>query len=142
MNYLFFNRIKKRVCYFYLRGLSISSHSPGTPASIGGKRARAISGALNPDFGSLGSGKRAKYWLGDGSDNPMIGSWDEDNDMNHFALTHPGDDEVDIEDSPFGSEPSSCGFSDSEEDIEIERRFLARSAVRRMSEHIADSVEV
>ena len=76
-DYFFFNKAKKRVCYVYLRGLSITSDIPvpRTPVS----ETASVSG----DWTHLSSGacKRAKYWLGDrGTAKVDAGRWDEDDD--------------------------------------------------------------
>lgn len=60
-HYFFFNKEKKRVCYIYLRGFSVISHSPVHEPSHMRKPAgeRKISYSL----GDEGAGKRASYWL-------------------------------------------------------------------------------
>ncbi|KAL8730936.1 MAG: hypothetical protein Q9166_003726 [cf. Caloplaca sp. 2 TL-2023] len=64
-NYFFYNKAKKRVCYLYLKSLSIISHSADlkTPGREGSEP---------------GSSKRAKYWLGDRND--VSGVWHDDDD--------------------------------------------------------------
>lgn len=66
INYFFFNKTRKRVCYLYLRGVSVLSHSgnDGLQTPIKTKRLAddESEGWLTPD---LGARKRAKYWLGD-----------------------------------------------------------------------------
>ena len=60
-NYFFFNKRRKRVCYIYLRGLSILSHmsAPKTPV----KTKRSVDNEWNLE--EIPSSKRARYWLGD-----------------------------------------------------------------------------
>ena len=60
-NYFFFNKARKRVCYIYLRGLSIISHSPTQKTPVKPKR------SADTDWNLDGppSSKRARYWLGD-----------------------------------------------------------------------------
>ena len=63
-NYFFFNKERKRVCYIYLRGLSIISHSPPdkTPVKVPG----SVPTARREWSPLRESGKkRAGYWLGD-----------------------------------------------------------------------------
>lgn len=73
-NYFFFNKLRKRVCYFYLRGLSIISHSPVEKTPVHSKR-EADDGwsPIEPS-----SSKRAKYWLGDRADETFCSQWAED----------------------------------------------------------------
>lgn len=69
MNYFFFNKIRKRVCYIYLRGISILAQQggPETPLRTPIKDKRdldeASEGWLSPV--TEGARKRAKYWFGD-----------------------------------------------------------------------------
>ena len=66
VNYFFFNKTRKRVCYLYLRGLSALSHSAKDALQTPVKSKRFADdesdGWLTPD---LGARKRARYWLGD-----------------------------------------------------------------------------
>lgn len=73
-NYFFFNKVRKRVCYFYLRGLSIISHSPVEKTPIYFKR------KADGDWSSVepSSSKRAKYWLGDRAGETFSSQWAED----------------------------------------------------------------
>ena len=54
-HYFFFNKTKKRVCYIYLRGLSVASHSPVERAYISTPKSKND---------QSGASKRANYWLG------------------------------------------------------------------------------
>ncbi|KAL8770633.1 MAG: hypothetical protein Q9209_003701 [Squamulea sp. 1 TL-2023] len=84
-NYFFFNKAKKRVCYLYLKSLSIISHSAALKTPVKEKR--------NVDIGwggsEPGSSKRAKYWLGDRDD--VSGVWHDDDDEEDYD-----DDYVDV----------------------------------------------
>ncbi|EXJ82575.1 hypothetical protein A1O3_06388 [Capronia epimyces CBS 606.96] len=66
INYFFFNKARKRVCYLYLRGISVLAMSTmdGLRTPVKGKRFAddESDGWMTPD---LGAHKRAKYWLGD-----------------------------------------------------------------------------
>ena len=73
-NYFFFNKARKRVCYIYLRGLSIISHSPAQKVSV--KTKHAAEGDWSPIEPS--SSKRAKYWLGDRASDNVSSGWGED----------------------------------------------------------------
>ena len=88
-NYFFFNRIRKRVCYIYFRGLSIISHSPPdkTPIQI----PRSIpSTQKNRSPIWTSSKKRAGYWLGDRAG-------DVSSDDESGQIEENDDDEVDDE---------------------------------------------
>jgi hypothetical protein len=94
MNYFFFNKARKRVCYLYLRGVSVLSHTKdGLQTPIKTKRLAddESEGWLTPD---LGASKRARYWLGDrdvevvvqdDSDTPMPKAGDVLSDEEHFG---------------------------------------------------------
>lgn len=132
-NYLFFNKDRKRVCYIYLRGLSISSHSPRHgPTTATTKRTRPVSRNMSI---SLGASKRARYWLGENAKFLVSGL---DEDVDDFSIADLGDDEVDAD---YESDYTTRGSSESEDD-EIARLCRERSVVRGMSEHIVESMEV
>ena len=69
MNYFFFNKARKRVCYLYLRGVSVLAVSTidalKTPIQSKRFADEDIDGWITPD---LGASKRARYWLGDRDD--------------------------------------------------------------------------
>lgn len=71
-NYFFFNKVRKRVCYIYLRGLSIISHGSAPKDPIRTKRG-ADWNLVEPS-----SSKRARYWLGDRDD--ISSAWGDDED--------------------------------------------------------------
>lgn len=73
-NYFFFNKARKRVCYIYLRGLSIISHSPAQKTPV--KTKHAAEREWSPIEPS--SSKRARYWLGDRATDDVSSRWGED----------------------------------------------------------------
>lgn len=73
-NYFFFNKARKRVCYIYLRGLSIISHSPAQKTPV--KTKHAAEREWSPIEPS--SSKRARYWLGDRATDDVSSGWGED----------------------------------------------------------------
>lgn len=75
-NYLFFNKTRKRVCYIYLRGLSIISHSPEQKTPLKTKREADGDWTVNESSSS----KRARYWLGDHIAEDFSAEFDEDED--------------------------------------------------------------
>lgn len=141
MNYFFFNKNRKRVCYIYLRGLSIMSHSPAVRAAAAAASHLGAGTKRGASHSTLSMGldsadKRAKYWLGDRAEGISSGWPDDDDDV--MVIPHPGDDEVDADDDlmDYVEEDDDEDFED-----EIERQ-REKSAVRDMSEHIADIMEV
>jgi hypothetical protein len=95
MHYFFFNKEKKRVCYLYLRGLSVISHSP-LSAPVCHMKKKARRGV------SIGSGaeKRASYWLGAtvGDADVHTLNYDDDDEMEFCDDTEvdPEDDEIEV----------------------------------------------
>jgi len=69
INYFFFNRVRKRVCYLYLRGISILAQQNGndtplrTPISDKRDIDEATGSWMSPS--DEGAKKRARYWFGD-----------------------------------------------------------------------------
>lgn len=123
-NYFFFNKTRKRVCYLYLRGISILSHSPVERTPVKTKRgAEDEEGWMTPD---LGARKRAKYWLGDRDDVEI----QEDSDDREEEYGPPPKPVVDDNDNYILS------------DEERRSRSRSKSTVRGISEEIAEAMEV
>ena len=142
LNYFFFNKPRKRVCYLYLRGLSAISHSPIHATAAVTKRKSSLRSGLSV---SMGARKRARYWLGDRADNEDFeGGWGEDDD--EIVIDGPGDDEVDAESVISVRDGSAERYSsDDNSDVEIGMEMMRereKSSVRAMSEHITESMEV
>ena len=138
-NYFFFNKARKRVCYIYLRGLSIISHSPVQRTPIRPKR--SADGEWSRSEKS--SSKRARYWLGDRAADEISGDWGED-DEDTIQPIEVADDVVDvIEVVDDGDEPT-CVFSadEMESPLSVLSRSRSKSTVRGISEEIADSMEI
>lgn len=134
-NYFFFNKAKKRVCYIYLRGLSIIGNSPPQKTPIKTKRPASGTWSLDEET----SKKRARYWLGDRAqeaewnneeDEDVSGQWDEEN-IEEAEILDDGDEPRFVpSDTNSGSE-SPC-----------EGRRRSGSSVRGVSEEVAASIEV
>ncbi|KAK5142828.1 hypothetical protein LTR04_002093 [Oleoguttula sp. CCFEE 6159] len=148
-HYFFFNKDLKRVCYLYLRGLSVVSHSPVRSTiplrSLGiDRRGTAV---------SAGANKRASYWLGDTAEVEDVGGgqWGEDDEENHFTIDERMDDEVDNDEETLDDIRSELAdgynysttdeFDDEEEEL---RRVSSRSrsVPRAVSEVLADAMEI
>lgn len=133
-HYFFFNASKKRVCYLYIRALMTVGHSP--TSSSAAKRGRPVSQTWSiPDSGA---NKRARYWLGDQADDlDDYGDELDDvhadneayNEAKYAARGHSSDDEFCYDDD------------ESDDDDELEKIFREKSAVRGVSEHIAESMD-
>ena len=145
-DYFFFNKSRKRVCYVYIRGLSITNDTsvPRTPIS----EEQSISG----DWSHLdisGAKKRAKYWLGDrGTTEVDTCGWDEDDDDEMIMSTSKDFEprlltdyerptyvlSVDEADSPHSGRSRSTTSRNA--------RSRSKSTVRHMSEDIAESMDM
>ncbi|KAK5170396.1 RNA polymerase III-inhibiting protein maf1 [Saxophila tyrrhenica] len=95
IHYFFFNKQKKRVCYLYLRGLSVLSHSPvNAPTALfgfsRGQRRKASSISVGE-----GATKRAKYWFG-GSSNARGYDGEGEDDDDEMVEDDPDDDEYEV----------------------------------------------
>ena len=93
LNYFFFNKERKRVCYIYLRGLSIISHNSTPRTPIRTKRDADSEWGLD----ERPSSKRARFWLGDKAAN-ATSAWSDDDD--------DGDDDDNHTDDLFTLSPS------------------------------------
>ena len=153
MHYFFFNKARKRVCYLYLRGVSILSHSdsesPRTPITPRGKRYADESesdGWLTPD---LGARKRARYWLGDRRDEDVHVAEHDDaeiispSSVDTPAITveksSPEEDRFRAPKRPLVDEHDNYILSDEEV---RSQRSESKSTVRALSEEIAASMDV
>lgn len=132
LNYFFFNKVRKRVCYLYLRGISILSHSPSfrTPVKSSKRMLQddeSSDGWATPD---LGARKRARYWLGDRQGVEVQGG--------------EGEEETEIEEFSEPKKPvvdENDNYILSDEDARS-ARSRSKSTVRGISEEIAESMEV
>ncbi|KAL1835798.1 hypothetical protein VTJ49DRAFT_6042 [Mycothermus thermophilus] len=167
LHYFFFNKALKRVCYIYVRGVPVMSHSPRVPAhmAMAGRTRSSFSAVMEDDdaedaFG--GANKRARYWLGDrfaerltmGSDDEMDDGliWNRDADGDVVTCPWVVDDDVEEEDEEeYEMVEEEEAVMDSEEDEdEMEkvdrkgkgRRRSSTSEVRGVSEDIAARMEI
>lgn len=129
LNYFFFNKHRKRVCYIYARGLSTTSHSPLLRASHNTGRVRQGNGSVRTN--STGASKRAKYWLGERAVG-MNEAWDEDGDDDDLVLDDAGSDGEDV------LSDRSEGFSD----VDELDHAPPGDAASYPHEHIADTMDV
>lgn len=123
LNYFFFNKLRKRVAYLYVRGVPALGHSP-----------RPRHGMVKRGVGSSASGanKRARYWLGEQADNVTNGEDDDEDTMWDNELT---DDPDAMFDGDF------CDTYDDEVDEESDDQDW-KAQVRGVSEDIAASMDI
>lgn len=152
LHYFFFNKERKRVCYLYLRGLSVLSHSPvHAPMHIHRMRQNRDSGVSVGE----GAGKRANYWLGSSIDEDSMdeGQYEDDDDeIIHDEYEHQ-DDEVEVPymDLDEVRDRIVNGYNYDFENIEweedtsswaVEDNTAKTRGVRGMSEEIGDAMEI
>lgn len=151
LHYFFFNKERKRVCYLYLRGLSVLSHSPvHAPLHIHRTRQNRDSGVSVGE----GAGKRANYWLGSSIDEDAMDEdeyEDDDDEIIHDEYDDQ-DDEVEVPYMDLDEVRNRIvdGYNYDFENIEYEEDTSswavenggAKRGVRGMSEEIGDAMEM
>jgi hypothetical protein len=139
-HHFLYNHQRKRVCYFYLRGISALSSSP-TPATSLMSKFKQSKYESTPNAASR---KRAEYWLGHRAKRGLQ-YYGESDELDNMVIDHPGDvvdadDVVGIRDREVSLEVDYC-YSDDDSDVESLRE-REKSAVRRMSEHLTARMEL
>lgn len=136
------------MCYLYIRGLSMLSHSPSARARKGqSTRKRARPTSANLSVRDEGGKKRARYWFGAKTEfeDDGWGDGDDDDEEPSETIEEPGDDEVDAEQALGASDGGSfhdlSDDDDDDSDVEVEA-YRSRSKVRHMSEHMTETMEV
>ncbi|KAI9708209.1 MAG: RNA polymerase III-inhibiting protein maf1 [Bogoriella megaspora] len=144
MDYFFYNKNKKRVCYFRVRGVSALSHPTFvelSPLPIRGKR---MASSSDLDTSVV---KRAKYWFGD-SDEIITGGSTTDDDEQDVSYDKDGYDcPKALTPARYGRDysfDSSTGYTSDYDDDYGDALVISRetSAVRAMSEKVARDVGV
>ena len=150
-NYFFFNKARKRVCYLYLRGLSIIGNSPPQKTPIKTKRPASGTWSIGEDT----STKRARYWLGDragdavsvgAEDEGISGEWDEENVEENEVLDQRDEPILVPSDTDSGSE-SPCEGRGVRGTIETDNESIgggearAGSSMRGFSEEVTASMD-
>ena len=152
LNYFFFNKNLKRVCYLYLRGLSMvgSADTPGgakTPSSIATVRPkRPASGtwslAGTSEGGEDTGRKRARFWLGDRADNAIVIGDDDEEELELYADKATDEDNANESEAHKGFEGLSDTASESpcpssvKEGLSKDRDKAKGSAARRRSSSV------
>ncbi|KAK4967595.1 hypothetical protein LTR28_002490 [Elasticomyces elasticus] len=146
VNYFFYNKARKRVCYLHLRGLSVISHSPVRSTFLQRSRQRAIQ-RQNSNIGvGEGAEKRAQYWLGSRED---VETYGEDDDDETMVYEDPDEDEVDIDSDEAAwdgvreeLEDGNYGYEDDDEDEFVSTSWTARRQPRALSEGVMEGIEL
>ncbi|KAF2005625.1 hypothetical protein P154DRAFT_530450 [Amniculicola lignicola CBS 123094] len=139
-HYFLYNKEMKRVCYFYLRGISALSSSPSQPMSLMSK----FKQSKTESSANAGSRKRAEYWLGDHAKKTVM-TYGESDELDDMVIDHPDDvvDREDLTDMRHREVSLGADYYSSEDDSDVESlREREKSAVRAMSEHMVDMVDV
>jgi hypothetical protein len=146
INYFFFNKTRKRVCYVYLRGLSALSHSAKEAMMTPLKSKRFADdesdGWLTPD---LGARKRAKYWLGD-REGVEVASHDDADPVITKTLQKVTSSEERSDEEQFGPPlrpvvDEHDNYLLSDEDARS-ARSASKSTVRGISEEVIGPMEI
>ncbi|KAJ4376146.1 RNA polymerase III-inhibiting protein maf1 [Neocucurbitaria cava] len=153
-HYFIYNKERKRVAYFYLRGVSALSNSPSVAMSLMSKFRQLQQADQTESSSNAGSRKRAEYWLGDRARKGLeaYGSSDE---LDNMVIDHPGE-VVDAEENsynPVRETSMDAEYYDSEHDsdveslVEIERRKsgsrnVSQSGPRTVSQSIMDGIDI
>ena len=123
-HYFFFNKERKRVCYIYLRALSILGNvTPGvkTPTSIMSVRSkRPASGTWSLVEEDTGR-KRARFWLGDRAEHAIVVADDDEGDEVQILGKKANDIEGEGEDQRYFERLSETASASPCEDRSRER---------------------
>jgi AP-1 complex subunit sigma 1/2 len=138
-HFFLYNRDRKRVCYFYLRGVSALSNSPSVAMSLMSKfKATKYESSAN-----AGSRKRAEYWLGDRARKGLEAYGDSD-ELDNMVIDHPGDvvDADQIGWVPVREMSADKDYYESEGGSDVESLVGREMRVRTMSEGVMDRMEL
>lgn len=124
-----YNKERKRVCYFYLRGVSSLSNSPSVPTSL----ITRFKQAQHETSSNAGSRKRAEYWLGDRA-HKGLEEYGESDELDDLVIDHPGE-LIDVEEEEWQAEREASMWSDGDDsDVEsLKEREISRENTREKS---------
>jgi AP-1 complex subunit sigma 1/2 len=140
-HFFLYNKDRKRVCYFYLRGVSALSNSPSVAMSLMSK----FKQSKFESSANAGSRKRAEYWLGDRAKKGLEAYGDSD-ELDNMVIDHPGD-VVDADQNywaparEMSTEVDYQSEGDSDVEVLVERE-RGTSRIRTMSEGVMDRMEL
>ncbi|KAF2643736.1 hypothetical protein P280DRAFT_392849 [Massarina eburnea CBS 473.64] len=141
-HYFMYNKEKKRVAYFYLRGVSALSNSPSVPTSL----ITRFKQSKHESSANAGSRKRAQFWLGDRA-MKALGAYGESDELDDMVIDHPGevidaqeDEYLPARETSMGAE---CWSSEEDSDVEsLRERENTKGKVRSASECAVDYMEL
>ncbi|USP78192.1 hypothetical protein yc1106_05466 [Curvularia clavata] len=142
-HFFLYNKERKRVAYFYLRGISALSSSPSVAMSLMSKfKASKYESSTN-----AGSRKRAEYWLGARAKKGLE-AYGESDELDNMVIDHPGevvdaDEEQYLPAREMSMDADYYFESDADSDVEsLVGRERAVSKVRTMSEGVVERMEI
>lgn len=142
VNYFFFNKARKRVCYINLRGISALTHDAKDGAMTPIKTKRLADdesdGRLTPD---LGAHKRARYWLGDRDGIEVADHEDEAPKMVVPTMSEERSDEETFGPPPRPIIDENHNYLLSDEETRSVRS-VSKSTARGMSEEVVGPMEL
>ena len=142
-HFFLYNKERKRVAYFYLRGISALSNSPSVAMSLMSEfKASKYESSAN-----AGSRKRAEYWLGARAKKGLE-AYGESDELDNMVIDHPGE-VVDAEEEQYlparemSMDADYYYESDADSDVEsLVGRERTVSKVRTMSEGVVERMEL
>ncbi|KAK3378587.1 Maf1 regulator-domain-containing protein [Podospora didyma] len=144
LHYFFFNKTLKRVCYLYVRGVPVMSHSPRLQPRAALSRRANLSGGGALGLDDMGTSKNAGYWLGDRFTGRVTVSDDDMDDDDGLVWNRDADGDLntqydDDDDESFEEEESLDDLTEEPEEAEDDGQ---KSPVRGVSEDIASKMEI
>ena len=129
-HFFLYNKERKRVCYFYLRGISALSNSPSVPTSL----ITRFKQAQHETSANAGSRKRAEYWLGHRAKKGLE-EYGESDELDNMVIDHPGEIIDANEDEYEAGRETSMGaeYWSSDDDSDVES--LKERAISRENSH-------
>lgn len=138
LHYFFFNKTRKRVCYLYVRGTPVMSHSPRVRPGVG--RSSDISAKRSLSSSDVGATKRARYWLGDRVADRITNSDDEMEDDDGLVWNRESNDGIDYEDDE--DDDDFLASDDAEDELSEAGEDGRADSPRGVSEDVADRMEM
>jgi AP-1 complex subunit sigma 1/2 len=140
-HFFLYNKDRKRVCYFYLRGVSALSNSPNVAVSLMSK----FKQSQYESSANAGSRKRAEYWLGDLARKGLEAYGDSD-ELDNMVIDHAevvdADQTAWLATREMSADVDYCQ-SDGDSDVEsLVGRERGKSAMRTMSEGVMDRMDL
>ncbi|KAK4230257.1 Maf1 regulator-domain-containing protein [Podospora fimiseda] len=141
LHYFFFNKALKRVCYLYVRGVPVMSHSPSMIRRGPLRMGSSVSTTGFDVDDSMGANKRARYWLGDSlAERVRMEGGVDDEELYDDGLVWNRDADGDVVQWDDGDDDYDDYEEEEEEEYEEEHDF--DRGRRDMSEDMASRMEI